>query len=337
MSVNKGPFTQGITRSGEWFTIVSYRDYLKEHNRVKILGFATEEAAMKWEAAFHLRGRRDHLTMTMDEFFEREYLSYGRSKLDPRVDLSKTEKWFRIDRDKYTSKIHPMLGQTRICDLSTEVLAAIYHDMRFSSKTILDPSGTRFSYTQDVFAFLYSILEHTVRLEIKEKTAALAIPALSEDKLSLWRHHGISPLFSHLEGDAVLYAFFALMFWCGLHEYEVAALTRADVNFEKQTLEVKKAARFQPNGLRLVRGTGKKTRKVFVPEELLPLLDKLFPNTPSSGIQSTSPSISGMPFWFVTRHNLLATMHFIAGTQYLPVLSLPEFHCICEKPLFEEG
>lgn len=327
MSVHLGPYTQGITRSGPWIAAVKYRDYLKPENRIKVLGFASEMDAVEWETRFHLRTPKGHLTMTMDEFFEQEHIDYYRNLTRSGAAKADTiQRQLGIDREKYDAYIRPVLGQTRVSDITPERLTDFYDRFRRSSAPVAAQEGVYTGPTNStklVFAFLYDILEHITRLEIEQRADTLQLPVLTKEKLLLWRDRGIPRLFELLEGDIVLSSFFSLMLHGGLHEHEVAALSEDDIDFRNSAVIVTKAGRDQASGIRKICDIGtKKTRVVSIPPDDIRVLDELF-HGPGEKPER--------PFWFVTRHFLLKSMQFVAGTNYLPVLSLPEFHKLCSN------
>lgn len=331
MSISKGPFTKGVTRSGEWVVTATYRDYLKDVNRIKVTGFATEEDAVGWEAAFHLRSPREHLTMTLNEFFEQEYIGFLRSTLKPSLrgeDITTGPDWFIYDRALYEAKLKPVFGNTRICDFTPELIRDFYVEFKtFTGRAAtlnaagpLNASGYCPHYTNQVFAILYNILEHTTRLEIERRSNPSVFQ--SSSLTPNWLQDCMASLFSLLEGDIILYAAFAFMYYCNMHETEIAALTKSDFDFELSTVEVARAGRIiSASGRRELRYGRVKERTIEVPPAVMAVAGEIFRDAAKDD----------MPFWYVTRYSLVKALRTVAGIKFLPTLSLPKFHRLCRE------
>ena len=250
-------------------------------------GFATKREATQYERDFLMK-QDGNLDMTFAEFVE----VYQRDR-HPRI----RESTIVMKENIIATKLVPFFGHRRLRDISTNDVMQWQNEML----AYRDPeTGKPYSnsYLKSIHSQLSAIFNHAIRFyKLKENPAAIVGNMGSEKgiQMKFWTKAEYLKFAEAMMDEPLAYYCFQVLYWCGIREGELLALTLDDLDFEKKTLRINKT--FQHlNGKDIISEpkTPKSNRIVVMPDFLVEELkdyvkmqydvtptDRLFPVTKS--------------------------------------------------------
>ena len=275
------------TERNTWYAKFSYRNWKGEKKWVTKRGFATKREATQYERDF-LTKQDGNLDMTFAEFVE----VYQRDR-HPRI----RESTIVMKDHIIATKLVPFFGSRRLRDISTNDVMQWQNEML----AYRDPeTGKPYSnsYLKSIHSQLSAIFNHAIRFyKLKENPAAIVGNMGSEKgiQMKFWTKAEYLKFAEAMMDEPLAYYCFQVLYWCGIREGELLALTLDDLDFEKKTLRINKT--FQHlNGKDIISEpkTPKSNRIVVMPDFLVEELknyvkmqyevtptDRLFPVTKS--------------------------------------------------------
>ena len=275
------------TERNTWYAKFCYRNWKGEKKWVTKRGFATKREATQYERDFLMK-QDGNLDMTFAEFVE----VYQRDR-HPRI----RESTIVMKENIIATKLVPFFGHRRLRDISTSDVMQWQNEML----AYRDPeSGKSYSnsYLKSIHSQLSAIFNHAIRFyKLKENPAAIVGNMGSEKGLQMkfWTKAEYLKFAEAMMDEPLAYYCFQVLYWCGIREGELLALTLDDLDFEKKTLRINKT--FQHlNGKDIISEpkTQKSNRIVVMPDFLVEELkdyvkmqyevtptDRLFPVTKS--------------------------------------------------------
>ena len=191
--------------NGTWYVMARYVNWKGERKQKCKRGFATKKEAQEWERMFQLQNSSD-MDMSFEAFTEL-YIRDMKSRLKENTWLTKEH----IIR----TKILPYFGKMKISEISTKEVIAWQNEMLAYRDEKKKPYSQ--TYLKTLHNQLSAIFNHAVRYyELRSNPAAKAGNMGSEE---------------HKE----------MLYWCGIREGELLALTAADFDFEKETVRINKS------------------------------------------------------------------------------------------------
>lgn len=292
------------TQRGTWYSKLRYRDWKGEVHWATKRGFSTKREATQWERDFHQRRSKD-LSMSFRAFVD-VYLEDRTPRLKESTCSTK--------ENIIKNKILPYFGNMAVCDISsTDVVQWQNELLRYR-----DPvTGKPYShvYLKTVHNQLSAIFNHAVRFYELQSNPAQKAGNMGKEKpaepMRFWTQE-MYQKFSQVAMEVPLaYYCFQVLYWCGIREGELLALTPEDVDLEKRKLSISKTLQ-HIHGRDIVTSpkTPKSTRVITMPKFLCDELrdyqkmcydlhraDRLFP---------------------VTKHFLANHLHRFGDRQSLP-------------------
>ncbi len=275
------------TERNTWYAKFSYRNWKGEKKWVTKRGFATKREATQYERNFLMK-QDGNLDMTFAEFVK----VYQRDR-HPRI----RESTIVMKDHVITTKLVPFFGSRRLRDISTNDVMQWQNEML----AYRDPeTGKPYSnsYLKSIHSQLSAIFNHAIRFyKLKENPAAIVGNMGSEKgiQMKFWTKAEYLKFAEAMMDEPLAYYCFQVLYWCGIREGELLALTLDDLDFEKKTLRINKT--FQHlNGKDIISEpkTPKSNRIVVMPDFLVEELkdyvkmqyevtptDRLFPVTKS--------------------------------------------------------
>ena len=270
-----------------WYAKFSYRNWKGETKWVTKRGFTTKREAVQFERDF-LMQQNGNLDMTFAEFVE----VYQRDR-HPRI----RESTIVMKENIITTKLIPYFGHRRLRDITTSDIMQWQNEML----AYRDPeTGNPYSnaYLKSIHSQLSAIFNHAIRFyKLKENPAAIVGNMGSEKgiQMKFWTKAEYLKFAEAMMDEPLAYYCFQVLYWCGIREGELLALTLDDLDFEKKNLRINKT--FQHlNGKDIISEpkTPKSNRIVVMPDFLVEELkdyakmqydvnptDRLFPVTKS--------------------------------------------------------
>ena len=195
-------------------------------------GFATKKEAQEWERMFQLQNSSD-LDMSFEAFTEL-YIRDVKTRLKENTWLTKEH----IIR----TKILPYFGKLRISEISTKEIITWQNELL----TYRDEKKKPYSqtYLKTLHNQLSAIFNHAVRYyELRSNPAAKVGNMGSEEhkEMLFWTKEEYKKFSFEMMDKPVSFYAFEMLYWCGIREGELLALTPADFDFGKETVTINKS------------------------------------------------------------------------------------------------
>ena len=217
---------------GTWYTSFYYEDWTGKKNRKMKRGFKTRRDALAWEKTFLLQKSGD-MNMTFGDFAA-IYVSDMRSRIKENTWLSKESILYK--------KLVPFFGEKKMCDIqSKDVIAWQNQMLRYR-----DSHGKPYSpvYLKTLHNQLSAVFNHAVRFYgLKSNPTAKAgnMGKARDGEMLFWTKQEYLKFSDAIMDKPLSFYAFEMLFWCGVREGELLALTPADFDFKKQTVSITKS------------------------------------------------------------------------------------------------
>ena len=218
--------------NGTWYVMARYVNWKGERKQKCKRGFATKKEAQEWERMFQLQNSSD-MDMSFEAFTEL-YIRDMKSRLKENTWLTKEH----IIR----TKILPYFGKLKISEISTKEVIAWQNEMLAYRDEKKKPYSQ--TYLKTLHNQLSAIFNHAVRYyELRSNPAAKAGNMGSEEhkEMLFWTKEEYKKFSFEMMDKPVSFYAFEMLYWCGIREGELLALTAADFDFEKETVRINKS------------------------------------------------------------------------------------------------
>ena len=248
------------TKTNTWRVIFRYTDWTGERKQSQKRGFSTKREALAWEREQQNKSGAD-LDMTFGSFME-----LYEQDIRPRL---KENTWLTKEHIIRT-KLLPYFGKRRMCEIrSKEILA--WQSRMLGYK---DANGKPYSpvYLKTVHNQLSAIFNHAVRhYNLRENPAAQAgnMGKAKNREMLFWTKEEYLRFADAMMDKPLSYYAFEMLYWCGIREGELLALTPGDFDFEAGTVKISKSyQRLQGRDVITEPKTPKSNRVIQMPEFL---------------------------------------------------------------------
>ena len=218
--------------NGTWYVMARYVNWKGERKQKCKRGFATKKEAQEWERMFQLQNSSD-LDMSFEAFTEL-YIRDVKNRLKENTWLTKEH----IIR----TKILPFFGKLKISEISTKEIITWQNEMLAYRDEKKKPYSQ--TYLKTLHNQLSAIFNHAVRYyELRSNPAAKVGNMGSEEhrEMLFWTKEEYKKFAFEMMDKPVSFYAFEMLYWCGIREGELLALTPADFDFEKQTVTISKS------------------------------------------------------------------------------------------------
>ena len=218
--------------NGTWYVMARYVNWKGERKQKCKRGFATKREAQEWERMFKLQTSSD-LDMSFEAFTEL-YINDVKNRLKENTWLTKEH----IIR----TKILPYFGKLKISEISTKEIIAWQNEMLAYRDEKKKPYSQ--TYLKTLHNQLSAIFNHAVRYyELRSNPAAKVGNMGSEEhkEMLFWTQEEYKKFSFEMMDKPVSFYAFEMLYWCGIREGELLALTPADFNFDKETVTINKS------------------------------------------------------------------------------------------------
>ena len=219
-------------KNGTWFVQFWYTDWKGEHQQKFKRGFATKREAQDWEREFLMKKQAD-VTMLFSAYAE----LYERD-IKPRL---KENTWLTKE-SIIQKKIVPYFGKRKLCDITAKDVIEWQNEIR----NLTDKGGKNYSstYLKTVHNQLSAMFNHAVRYYgLKSNPAAIAGNMGVEERKEMlfWTLEEYKKFSDVMMDKPLSYYAFQMLYWCGIREGELLALTPQDFDFEAETVSINKS------------------------------------------------------------------------------------------------
>ena len=218
--------------NGTWYVMARYVNWKGERKQKCKRGFATKREAQEWERMFKLQTSSD-LDMSFEAFTEL-YINDVKNRLKENTWLTKEH----IIR----TKILPYFGKLKISEISKKEIIAWQNEMLAYRDEKKKPYSQ--TYLKTLHNQLSAIFNHAVRYyELRSNPAAKVGNMGSEEhkEMLFWTKEEYKKFSFEMMDKPVSFYAFEMLYWCGIREGELLALTPADFNFDKETVTINKS------------------------------------------------------------------------------------------------
>ena len=218
--------------NGKWYAICWFTDWQGNRKQKCKRGFATKREAQEWEREFLMQEQAD-VNMSFESFVQL-YEKDVRPKLKLNTWLSKAS--------VINGKILPYFENRRLCDITSKDVIAWQNEIR----KLTDSKGKPYSttYLKTVHNQLSCIFNHAARfygLAVNPAQRAGNMGTAEQREMLFWTKEEYLQFASAMMDKPMSYYAFELLYWCGIREGELLALTPKDFDFKNQTLRINKS------------------------------------------------------------------------------------------------
>ena len=217
---------------GTWYVSFYYEDWNGQRKKKLKRGFVTKRDALAWEREFLLQKTAD-LTMGFEKF----------------VELYIADKEKRIRENTWSTKEHiiqkkilPYFAKKRICDITPRDVIAWQNEMM----NYRDSKGKGYSqtYLKTLHNQLSALMNHAVRYYGLQSNPAARVGNMGSERhkeMLFWTKEEYLKFSEVMMSKPQSFYAFEVLYWCGIREGELLALTPADFDLDKGTLSITKS------------------------------------------------------------------------------------------------
>ena len=246
--------------NGTWYVQFRYTDWKGERQQKLKRGFATKREALEWEREFLMEKQAD-VNMTFESFvalYERD--------IKPKLKLNT---WLTKE-SIIKKKILPYFAKRKL----SEITAKDIIDWQNEIRNLTDCHGKPLSktYLKTVHNQLSAIFNHAIRyygLQVNPAQRAGNMGTEERREMLFWTREEYTKFSEAMMDKPLSFYAFEVLYWCGIREGELLALTPADFDFEKKTLRINKSyQRLQGKDVITTPKTKKSNRVIQMPDFL---------------------------------------------------------------------
>ena len=256
-------------KTNKWYTKFRYKDWTGVIKDKTKRGFVTKHDAVEWESEFKIKTAGE-LSMTFSSFVQ-TYKDERYPRLKPGTRATKNN---IIDHH-----LLPYFGDKKINEITTADIVK----WQTALLTCIDPlTGVPYtqSYLKTVHNQLSAIFNFAMRYYDLGKNPASIVGNMGSEKdvkTNFWTLEEYKKFSEAVMDDPLAFYCFEVLYWAGLREGELLALTRNDVDLELATITVSKTY-YVINGKEYITSpkTPKSNRTVSIPGTLVEELSDYF-------------------------------------------------------------
>ena len=217
---------------GTWYASFYYEDWTGKKVKKMKRGFPTKREALEWERTF-LQQQTADLEMTFENFVA-VYVADMKGRI-------KENTWGTKEHILY-KKLVPYFGKRKMCDIHSKEVIAWQNEML----GYRDKNGKAYSptYLKTLHGQLSAILNHAVRFYGLKSNAAATAGCMGSEKhkeMLFWTKEEYLKFAEVMMDKPQSYYAFEVLYWCGIREGELLALTPADFDLDKGLLSITKS------------------------------------------------------------------------------------------------
>ena len=219
-------------KNGTWYVSVYFTNWKGENDRKLKRGFKTRRDAIAWETTFINKHTGD-LTMTFAEF-------YDVYKSDLEIKLREST-WI-MKANVIETKILPYFRLKRMCEIKVADIIAWQKELMCYRDENDQPYSP--GYLKTIHNQLSAIFNHAVRYYDLPSNPAAKAGNMGREKhreMLFWTKAEYLKFSEAMMDKPVSFFAFEMLYWCGIREGELLALTPADFNFERCTVSINKS------------------------------------------------------------------------------------------------
>lgn len=246
--------------NGTWYVQFRYTDWRGERQQKLKRGFATKKDAQAWEREFLIEKQAD-VNMTFESF-----VALYEKDIKPKLKLNT---WLTKD-SIIQKKILPYFKKRKLSEISAKDIIDWQNEIRGLTDCHGKPLST--TYLKTVHNQLSAIFNHAIRyygLQVNPAQRAGNMGTEERREMLFWTREEYTKFSEAMMDKPISFYAFEMLYWCGIREGELLALTPADFDFQKQTLRINKSyQRLNKQDVITTPKTSKSIRTIQMPEFL---------------------------------------------------------------------
>lgn len=274
------------SKTKTWRVVFRYTNWKGERKQTQKRGFCTKKEAQQWEREQLLKVSAD-IDMTFASFIE-TYTADIKNRI-------KENTWHTKDHIIRT-KLLPYFGDRKMAEIMPRDIIAWQNEML----KLKDKSGKPYSpvYLKTLHNQLSAVFNHAVKFYGLRENPAAKVGNMGKAKakeMSFWTQEEYKKFSEEMMDKPVSFYAFEMLYWCGIREGELLALTPADFDFEKETVSITKSyQRIEGRDIITDPKTPKSNRVVKMPDflavEMKEYIDQLYAIEPTDRIFEVTKS-----------------------------------------------
>ena len=218
--------------NGSWFVQFRYTDWRGEKQQKFKRGFATKREAQEWERQFLMQKQAD-VNMTFESF-----AALYEKDVKPKLKLNT---WLTKE-SIIKKKILPYFKNRKL----SEIKATDIIDWQNEIRKLTDSKGKPYSttYLKTVHNQLSAIFNHAVKyygLQVNPAQRAGNMGSEERQEMLFWTKEEYLKFADAMMDKPMSFYAFEMLYWCGIREGELLALTPDDFDFRNRTVTINKS------------------------------------------------------------------------------------------------
>ena len=219
-------------KTGTWRVLYRYTDWTGEKKQTQKRGFKTKREAQAWERE-QMNKVESSLDMTFESFVER----YREDK----AGRIKENTW-EMKNHIIETKLLPYFGKLKMDSITAQQIITWQNELL----NYKDDKGKAYSpvYLKTVHNQLSAIFNHAVRYYNLRENPCVKAGSMGKKKnreMLFWTKEEYLKFADVMMDKPQSFYAFEMLYWCGIREGELLALTPADFDFEKGTVTINKS------------------------------------------------------------------------------------------------
>ncbi|MDL2273770.1 site-specific integrase [Oscillospiraceae bacterium OttesenSCG-928-G22] len=218
--------------TGTWRVIYRYTDWMGERKQTSKRGFTTKREAQAWE-----REQLNKVKADLDMTFESFVATYT-ADMQSRIKENTWETKEHIIR----TKLLPYFGDRKMCEIQPKDIIAWQNKMI----NYRDENGKAYSpvYLKTLHNQLSAIFNHAVKYYNLAMNPAAKVGNMGKAKnkeMLFWTKDEYTKFADAMMDKPMSFYAFEMLYWCGIREGELLALTPSDFDFARSTVSINKS------------------------------------------------------------------------------------------------
>lgn len=218
--------------TGTWRVIYRYTDWMGERKQTSKRGFPTKREAQAWE-----REQLNKVKADLDMTFESFVATYT-ADMQSRIKENTWETKEHIIR----TKLLPYFGNRKMCEIQPKDIIAWQNKMINHH----DESGKAYSpvYLKTLHNQLSAIFNHAVKYYNLALNPAAKVGNMGKARnkeMLFWTKDEYAKFADVMMDKPMSFYAFEMLYWCGIREGELLALTPSDFDFARSTVSINKS------------------------------------------------------------------------------------------------
>ena len=219
-------------KNGSWYVQFRYTDWRGERQQKLKRGFATKKEAQAWEREF-LMQKQAVVNMSFENF-----VALYEKDVKPKLKLNT---WLSKEHIIRT-KLLPYFAKRKMNSIQPKDIIAWQNEMI----KCRDKSGEAYSpvYLKTLHNQLSAIFNHAVKFYGLKDNPAAKVGNMGKAKareMLFWTQEEYKKFSEEMMDKPVSFYAFEMLYWCGIREGELLALTPADFDFDRETVTISKS------------------------------------------------------------------------------------------------